>query len=107
MQSTIQPVKPVATVNAGGVWESINGGLSDALNLWGKVEQIKGQKSASGADQTQAMYQPPMANGAAVQIDQQLNQQANKNQGVQINKPLLFASAGVLVIALLMHKAGW
>ena len=103
----LQQPKPVATVNAGGTWEAINGGLSDALNLWAKVETIKGQKSASGQDQIQAMYQPTLENGAAVQVDKQLSTPSDKKQGFEVNKPLLLASAGVLVMAYFMRKAGW
>jgi hypothetical protein len=105
VNQTIMPVKPVATVNAGGVWESINGGLSNALDLWAKVEQIKGQKSASGQDQVQAMYKPELENGAAVQMDKQLT--TKKNSGFKFDKRLMYASLGLLGLAFILRMKGF
>lgn len=105
MQNTIQPVKPVAEVQAGGLWESVNGGLSNALGLWAQVEAIKGQKSASGQDQYQAVHSPELANGAAVQVDASLD--VKKPAGFVVRKPVLYASLGLLGLAFLMRMKGF
>lgn len=102
---SIEAIKPVAEVQAGGLWESVNGGLSDALNLWGKVEQIKGQKSASGQDQIQALYQPELKNGAAITVDQSLV--TPKVDGFVVKKPLLYASLGLLALAAILRMKGF
>lgn len=101
----ITPIKPVATVNAGSGWGSLNSGLSDALNLWAKVEQIKGQKSASGQDQLQAIYKPELANGAAVLIDAQVAQK--KDNGFKVEKPVLYASLSLLALAFILRIKGF
>ncbi len=105
MDKVIQPVTPVATASAGGLWQSINGGLGDALNLWGKVDQIKGARSASGQDLKQAVHEPELANAAAVQVDQPLTQQ--KPAGFTVQKPVLYASLGLLGLAFILRMKGF
>lgn len=105
--SVIQPVSPVATAEAGGLWQSFNGGLSDALNVWGKVEQIKGERSASGQDLQAAVHNPELANGAAVQVDRPLTQQKQSGGGMEIPKPLLYASLGLLGLAFVLRMKGF
>ena len=103
--TTVQPV-PAATVNAGGLWQSVNGGLSDALNLWAQVEQIKGIKSAQGADLTQAVTNPELANGAAIQVDQ--TPMDNKVEtGFVVEKPVLYASLALLGLAFVLRMKGF
>ena len=97
---------PLAEVQAGGLWQSFNGGLSSALDMWEKVETVKGIKSASGQDQSQAMYQPELANGAAVVVDKNLVSNAS-DTGFKINKTALYASVGLLGLAFIMRMKGF
>lgn len=96
---------PAATTQAGGWWESTNSGLSNALDLWGKVEVIKGVKSANGSDQQQAMYQPELKNGAAIQVDKQLT--IGGKSGIKIDKPLLYGALGLLGLAFVLRMKGF
>jgi hypothetical protein len=102
----VNPQTPVAEVEAGGWWESTNAGLSSALDLWGKVETIKGAKSATGQDQLQAMHQPELANGATIQVDKSLETPTSKT-GFTIEKPVLYASLGLLGLAFIMRMKGF
>jgi len=102
--SVIQPVTPVATASAGGLWQSINGGLGDALSLWGQVEQIKGTRSATGQDLKAAVHNPELANGAAVQVDRPLEPKAT---GFTVQKPVLYASLGLLGLAFILRMKGF
>lgn len=104
--SELQKQTSPAEVGAGGWWESTNNTLSDALNLWQKVEEIKGVKAASGQDQAQAMLQPELANGAAVQVDATLNQSANDG-GFKVKKDVLYASLGLLGLAFILRMKGF
>jgi hypothetical protein len=97
---------PTAEVVAGGWWESTNQGLSAALDLWGKVETVKGIKSASGQDQNQAMYQPELANGAAVMVDKKLTPSTN-DVGFKVDTKILYASLGLLGLAFIMRMKGF
>jgi hypothetical protein len=96
---------PVATAGAGTMMDSWTSNLSGALGLWGQIEQIKSAKSASGGDQQQALMQPELPNGAAVSIDASLAPKLKKSS-IEVNKPLLFASAGLLAIAFLLNRMG-
>jgi len=89
--------KAPATVQAGGLWDSINGGLNDALNMWGKVEQIKGAKASTGQDIIQARVSPELANGAAITVDQALVSPSFQVGSVKMNKNLIYATAGILL----------
>ncbi|MBU2871973.1 hypothetical protein [Colwellia sp. E2M01] len=99
---------PVATASAGGLWQSINGGLGDALSLWGQVEQIKADRSTSGQDLQAAVYEPELDNAAAVQVDQSLLAVGahTKPTTINVNKPLLIASLGLLGLAFYMRMNG-
>jgi hypothetical protein len=97
---------PVAEAGAGTLIDSGFSGLMDALNVWGKVEEIKAAKSASGGDQRQAVYMPELPNGAAVALDSSLPAPLKKPV-FEINKPILFASVGLLAIALIMNRKGF
>lgn len=103
----IQSGTPVAEVSGGGWWEATNGGLSDALDLWGKVEVIKGVKSATGQDQQQAMHQPELANGATIQVDKTLSLPTGENGGFKVEKPVLYASLGLLALAFVLRMKGF
>ena len=93
---------PIAESGFG--WGSFNSGLDSVLNIWGKVEAIKAQKAASGADMQQAKYQPELENGASIQVEApQVNPNAVNNDektvtvgGVKMNKGLLMATGGIL-----------
>jgi hypothetical protein len=95
--------KPSATVQAGGIWDSINGGLNDALNVWAKVETVKGAKAASGQDVIQARTTPELANGAAVAVDYPLQSPMNNKAktiefaGLTMNKNMVYATGGILL----------
>ena len=102
-QAAIDLYTPVATVD-GGVMGSINNGLDSALNLWGKFEAIKAQKSAAGGDQITAKTQPELTNGAAVQVDGSIPQ---LKQGFKVDKPLLYVSLGLLGLAFIMRMKGF
>lgn len=97
---------PLATTSAGtDMLGSFNSSLNSALDVWLKVEQIKGAKAASGQDQVQAKTQPEYENGAMIQLDSTLP--SNKAVGVQINQPLLIASLGLLAFAFLLRSKGF
>jgi len=98
--------KPLAEEQPGGFFQSFNGGLSSALDLWAKVETVKGIKSANGRDQQQAMYKPELANGAAVLVDKDLMQKAN-DAGFKIDKKILTASLILLGLAFTMRIKGF
>jgi hypothetical protein len=95
--------KAPATVQAGGLWDSINGGLNDALNMWGKVEQIKGVNASTGRDIIQARVSPELANGAAVTVDQAIVSPSFQVGGVKMNKNIIYATGGLL-LAMLAYK---
>jgi len=97
---------PSSEVLAGGWWESVNTGLAAALGHWERVETVKGIKSASGQDQQQAMYRPELQNGAAIQVDK-VNALTAKEDGITINKPVLYASLGLLGLAFVMRLNGY
>lgn len=96
--------KAPATVQAGGVWDSINGGLNDALNIWNKVEQVKAVKASSGQDIIQARVTPELENGAAVAVDQPQVSPSFKVGGVEMNKNILYATGGILLAIVAVKK---
>jgi len=106
----MQTYVPTAEMQAGGFLQQGNAFLNDALNIWGKVEEIKATKSASGGDQQQAMVQPELANGAAVQVERPLQAPTDKKAntieigGVKVNKSLLMFSGVLLATAFVSKK---
>jgi len=98
---------PVAEAGAGTLMDNVSSGLMGALNIWGQVEQIKAAKSASGGDQRQALVHPELPNGAAVAVEASLTPPAKKQVPFAINKPLMFASIGLLSIAFLLNRKGF
>lgn len=103
-QAAIDQYTPVATVD-GGIMGSINTGLDSALNLWGKFEAIKAQKSANGGDLISAKTQPELENGSAVQVDASIPPATQ--QGFKVDKPLLYVSLGLLGLAFVMRMKGF
>jgi hypothetical protein len=97
---------PVAEAGAGTMLDSGFSGLMGALNVWGRVEEIKAAKSASGGDQIQALYQPELPNGAAVTIDSSLVGKLPEPAGFKINQPLMYGSLALLGFALLLNRKG-
>lgn len=103
LQQTVLNKAP-ATVQAGGLWDSINGGLNDALNVWSKVEQVKAVKAATGQDIIQARYQPELANGAAIAVDQPQVSPSFQVAGVPMNKNIIYATAGILLALVALKR---
>ncbi len=91
-------------MQGGGVWDSINGGLNDALNIWGKVEQVKAVKASTGQDVIQARVSPELANGAAIAVDQPQVSPSFKVGGVEMNKNILYATGGLLLAIALFKR---
>lgn len=100
MQTT--SVSPAGST-AGNWFDTSTDFLDSALNMWGKVEAIKAQKSASGGDQVQRQLQPEISNGAAVQVDQVPVSQVDV-AGLKINKNILVPSLFLLGAALLLKR---
>lgn len=106
MSSMFQDVmnKAPATVQAGGLWDSINGGLNDALNIYAKVEQVKAVKAASGQDIIQARVSPELANGAAIAVDQTIVSPSFQVGGVKMSKNIIYATGGILLALLVLKR---
>lgn len=96
--------KAPATVQGGGLWDSINGGLNDALNVWAKVEQVKAVKASTGQDIIQARVSPELANGAAVAVDQPMVSPSFQVAGVDMNKNIIYATVGILTALIVLAK---
>ena len=90
---------PVAQTQAGGWGNTANGFLSGALDVWKQVEQVKAIKSSSGQDQQQAMYQPAQENSAAIVREAPQVNPNVKIAGMDMNKNILMATVGLLVVA--------
>ena len=103
---TVQTVlnKAPATVQAGGVWDSINGGLNSALNVWAKVEQVKATRASTGQDMIQARTVPELENGAAVAVDQPVTSENFMVGGMKMNKNILYATGGILLAIIAFKK---
>lgn len=103
----------VATNNAGNWMQTLNTGLSSALDTWMKVEQVRQIKSSQGQDQLTKQFTPELENGAAVAVDpvSQANATAGGRtvpaDGIVINKKLLMGSAALLVVAVLLKARGY
>lgn len=106
MHNAIKPLATTQPESSGFGWGSVNGGISDALDIWGKVEKVKKVKASTGQDLAQAKYQPELANGAARQVDASLALPKSDN-GLKINKPLLYVSFGLLGLAFIMRMKGF
>ncbi|PHR87958.1 MAG: hypothetical protein COA78_36805 [Blastopirellula sp.] len=84
--------------------------LSGALDVYAKVETIKGRKSASGGDQMQAKLRPEMENAATRVIAPQIAPAAAAPStnimigGVSMNKNILIGTAGVLLAIFVIKK---
>lgn len=99
------PTTPVATTPAGGWAQNINSVLTNALNLWAGVEQVKAMKSTSGGDQQQRQTDPELANGAGVTVDTtaadlQAAQALGKAESQR--NMIIAAGAGALGVAVLL-----
>lgn len=96
--------KAPATVQGGGIWDSINGGLNNALNVWAKVEQVKAVKASTGQDIVQARVTPELENGAAVAVDQPQISPNFKVGGVEMNKNIIYATGGILLALIAVKR---
>ncbi len=97
---------PIAESSSGFNWGGL---LSNALDVYAKVETIKGQKSASGGDQMQAKLVPELENAATRVIAPQIAQEKQVSQnitigGVVMNKNILLATGGVLLTLFVAKK---
>ncbi|GAA5133119.1 hypothetical protein [Thalassotalea piscium] len=107
MTMPVMPNSPVATQNSGSGWlDTINTGLSNALDLWGRVEQIKAQKSSQGGDLTQAKLTSELTNGSATVLDSDISTTQEKT-GFTVEKPVLYASLALLGLAFVLRMKGF
>lgn len=98
---------PLANTNAGkaGFADSLNDSLSGAMNLFGQYSQIQMQRSAAGVDLPQAKLTNEVENGASVMVESPSDN--TPRDGFVIQKPLLYASLGLLTLALIMRAKGF
>jgi hypothetical protein len=97
---------PIAESNSGFNWGGL---LSGALDVYAKVETIKGQKSASGGDQMQAKLVPEMENAASRVIAPQIAPAPTPSNnivvaGVSMNKNILIGTVGVILALIVVKK---
>jgi len=95
-----------AAENDGGMFDGFSSGLNDALNIWGKYEQVKKTKSARGGDQLQAKMQPELNNGSATMLDNNIVSPVN-DKGFKVDKKLLYISLGLLGFAFVLRMKGF
>lgn len=98
--------QPVATSGAGSWLQTGNSFLNDALNVWGKVEEIKATRSSTGGDQIARTLQTDYANGAAVQIDaKQQPEKADKEKSMYTKG--LIVVGGLIAAGIVLKMSGY
>lgn len=102
---SIQPVS-AAVSTAGGWTQTINDGLSSAMDLWLQYENIRKVRSSSGGDQIQKQTTPELENGAGVVVDTVTRPTANAQEvpqsSIMVNKPLFYGSLALLGLGLVL-----
>lgn len=105
--ATIQPVT-AAVSTAGGWMQTVNSGLSSAMDLWLQYENVRKVKSTSGGDQVSKQTVAEHENGAGIVVDPISTTAATATKetvpesGIVINKGLLYGSLGLLGLALVL-----
>jgi hypothetical protein len=91
------------------VWGGIGGFLGQAVDAYGKFEDIKKLKNSTGQSRVDREFQPELENGASRQVEAPktlaVTPQETKIFGVMTQKQALMAAGGLTILLVVLKVA--